>query len=300
MIENHGEFNSNQIKETEDNRMNQNLSSNTQTSSVVIKKYSKKKKNTNFYNPLDFPQLRLLQANYKEIKKELLEILELEKNTPKEDKFFQPWIEKDLYEESNPTGWDVAPLIIGGKVIEKNCNKAKFLYHVSKYIPELVSISFSLIKPKTHIVPHKGYEDYSEEILRYHLGLIIPKGDLGLRVNEEIKCWKEGESFIFDDYQTHEAWNYSNEYRYVLICDFASSEIEVINENILNNSKHESLSESMNDQGCIDQINTDNYTASTIENLTSTHVNSTNNINSATPILVFKDKKYNDSITNYI
>ena len=109
--------------------------------------------------------------------------------------------------------------MISCKTIEKNCNKAKFLSGLVKQIPQLVSVSYSLLKPDTHIVPHKGYDDYSEEILRYHMGMIIPKGDLGLRVNQDIKVWKEGEAFIFDDYQIHEAWNFTKEDRYVLICD---------------------------------------------------------------------------------
>ena len=197
---------------------------------------SRKKENVNFYDVEEFPELKLLEENYLKIKEELESLIEKDKTLKPEEKFFQPWIEKTLYDETNPNGWDIAPLVIGGTEIEANCKKTPFLYSLVKQIPILVSISFSLLKPETRIAPHKGYEEYSEEILRYHLGLIIPKqGDLGLRVNSDTTIWKEGKSFIFDDYQTHEAWNFTNEDRYVLICDFTSTVIEEIDES--NNTK---------------------------------------------------------------
>lgn len=180
-----------------------------------------KEKNKTFYPTVDFPHMKVLNANYESIKKELYKLIELDRTLSSEDKFFQPWIEKDLYEESNPTGWDIGPLMIGGNYIEKNCQRASFLYELLKEIPGIKSASFSLLKPNTHIVPHQGYDEYSEQVLRYHLGLIIPKGDLGIRVAQDIKVWKEGESFIFDDFLIHEAWNFTTEDRYVLICDFA-------------------------------------------------------------------------------
>jgi aspartyl/asparaginyl beta-hydroxylase (cupin superfamily) len=195
---------------------------------IVGTKSSSKKRSTkfddiNFYKTSDYPQLKLFDANYLAIKEELLSITNQENEN---DRFFEPWVEKDLYEESNPDGWHIAPLMINGNLIEKNCLKAKYLYGLIKEIPQLVSVSFSLLKPNTHIVPHKGYDEYSEEILRYHLGLIIPKGDLGIRVNTDIRVWKEGESFVFDDYKIHEAWNFSDSNRYVLICDFIGSDFD--------------------------------------------------------------------------
>lgn len=188
-----------------------------------------------FYDNKDFPQLKILNANYRSIRDELVGIIndELESNS----NFFEPWIEFDLYNESNPNGWDIAPLMISGEYIEKNCKKAKFLNELIRQIPGLMSASFSLLKPNTHIVPHQGYDEYSEQVLRYHLGLIIPKGDIGIRVGPEVRTWKEGESFIFDDFMIHEAWNFSSENRYVLICDFKQDDRNVkINDKNFNKS----------------------------------------------------------------
>ena len=190
------------------------------TSDYQNRKESFKDPNLIFYPNSFFTHLKVLNANYKEIKKELEQLITSDLSMNKENKIFQPWIEYDLYNESNPNGWDIAPFVIGGKFIEGNCKKAPFVSELLKQIPGIVSGSFSLLKPNTHIVPHQGYDEYSEKILRYHLGLIVPSGDLGIRVCNEVRVWKEGESFIFDDYKIHEAWNFTNEDRYVLICDF--------------------------------------------------------------------------------
>lgn len=194
---------------------------------IVTKSNNFKTENTYFYPNKDFPHLKVLNANYKSIREELCNIINQENTS--DISFFEPWVEHDLYNESNPDGWKIAPLMIGGKIIEKNCSLASFLYSIIKDITGLVSASFSLLKPDTHIVPHQGYDEYSEKVLRYHLGLIIPKGDIGIRVGPEVKTWKEGESFIFDDFLIHEAWNFSAEDRYVLICDFVEVGTSITN-----------------------------------------------------------------------
>ena len=163
----------------------------------------------------DFPQFKTLEENYQVIKQELFDVISKEK-----DDLFQPWVEKNLYQESNQDGWDIAPLMIGGVRIEDRCKKFPKLIKLIDDIKGVMSISYSLLKPGTHIVPHKGYDDYSEKVLRYHMGIIVPKGEIGIRVEKEIRTWEEGKSFIFDDYMIHEAWNFTKEMRLVLIIDF--------------------------------------------------------------------------------
>ena len=112
-------------------------------------------------------------------------------------------------------------MMINYKKDEKRCEKVPFLMSLVNQIPGLITVSFSMLKPGTWIVPHKGYENYATVLLRYHLGLVIPKGDLGIKVDKKLKVWEVGKSFIFDDALTHEAWNFTDKDRYVLIIDFA-------------------------------------------------------------------------------
>ena len=224
-------------EENIDSNLNNNNSINDNTQNIE----SFKIENMCFYPTKKFPHMKVLNANFNLLKEELLALIEKDKTEKNEDKFFQPWIEHDLYEESNPNGWDVGPIMIGGNYIENNCKKASYLYNIVKEIPDIKSASFSLLKPNTHIVPHQGYDEYSEKVLRFHMGMIIPKGDLGIRVATEVRTWKEGESFIFDDFLIHEAWNFSNEDRYVLICDFSDINTEDIFE-IKDNNFNKSVS----------------------------------------------------------
>jgi len=161
------------------------------------------------------------EANEKEFKNNL------NSNNHYSTKTFEPWVEKNLYHESNENGWDVAPLMIGGVKIPERCEKFPFLYSLVEKISGVMSASFSLLKPGTHIVPHKGYDDYSEKMFRYHLGLIVPEGDIAIRVEKETKKWENGKSFVFDDFLIHEAWNFTCKNRIVLIIDFLKDETKL-------------------------------------------------------------------------
>ena len=202
----------------------------------VVETKEPEKTEKTFYETTEFPELKLFDDNYEGILSELKNILEIEKkrresenqnvNNGKEEKeeskFFELWCENNLYEESNPNGWNVAPLMINYVRDQKRCDRVPFLMSLVNKLPGLITVSYSMLKPGTWIVPHKGYDNYSALLLRYHLGLIIPKGDLALRCEKDIKGWENGKSWIFDDSLTHEAWNFGNEDRYVLIIDFSS------------------------------------------------------------------------------
>ena len=78
---------------------------------------------------------------------------------------------------------------------------------------------FSILEPGKHLPPHRG--PYNG-VLRLHLGLIVPepREQLGIRVDNEIYRWREGEAVIFDDAYEHEAWNGTPHTRVVLFVDF--------------------------------------------------------------------------------
>jgi aspartyl/asparaginyl beta-hydroxylase (cupin superfamily) len=83
-------------------------------------------------------------------------------------------------------------------------------------IPSRAPVAFfSALKPGTHIPPHHGATNTR---LTVHLPLIIPP-DCALRVGGETHVWKPGELVLFDDTIQHEAWNFSDQLRVVLIFD---------------------------------------------------------------------------------
>lgn len=87
----------------------------------------------------------------------------------------------------------------------------------------VVSAGYSRLGPKTEIEPHAGY---SSAVLRCHLPLIIPEGDVGLRVGDTTVIQEVGRAYLFDDTQVHSAWNRTGRQRVVLIADLDRALIE--------------------------------------------------------------------------
>ena len=82
----------------------------------------------------------------------------------------------------------------------------------------MTTAMFSILSPRKHILDHRGpYKG----VLRYHLGLIVPRDAEAcrIRVGEDVRHWEEGKSMIFDDTFNHEVWNDTDETRVVLFVD---------------------------------------------------------------------------------
>lgn len=74
---------------------------------------------------------------------------------------------------------------------------------------------FSLLQPKTRIPPHTGVANTR---LVVHLPLVVPDS-CGFRVGSDIREWRPGSAWVFDDTIEHEAWNNSDSPRVILIFD---------------------------------------------------------------------------------
>ena len=106
-----------------------------------------------------------------------------------------------------------------GHRINRNCEVCPETARLLDQVPDLNTAMFSILPPQTKIPPHTGIYN---GVLRYHLGLRIPKPieTCGFKVEDEIIHWKEREGFVFDNRYLHEAWNNSDEVRVVLFLDF--------------------------------------------------------------------------------
>ncbi len=82
--------------------------------------------------------------------------------------------------------------------------------------PEVTTCMVSILEPGMELRPHHGP---FKGILRYHLGLVIPEGEIGIMVGGETYRWREGEGVVFDDTYLHSAWNRTSERRIVLFAD---------------------------------------------------------------------------------
>jgi aspartyl/asparaginyl beta-hydroxylase/uncharacterized protein DUF6817 len=80
----------------------------------------------------------------------------------------------------------------------------------------------SKLTPGTHVAPHYAPTNLR---LRLHLGIRIPAGNCGLRVEGQTRQWTEGKCLLFDDSLLHEVWNHTSEERVVLIVDIWHPEL---------------------------------------------------------------------------
>lgn len=160
-----------------------------------------------WYDPAEFPFVKQLEEAYPIILEEFKN-LELDN--------LVAWPEKYLCKK----GWDVFPFWAFKNKMEKNCSLCPKTAALIESIPGMATAMFSCLQPRTHIKPHIGYQQYSERILRCHLGIIVPKGCF-LKVNWEDRTWEEGKCLVFDDTFRHEAWNPDpDQVRIVLMIDF--------------------------------------------------------------------------------
>jgi aspartyl/asparaginyl beta-hydroxylase (cupin superfamily) len=74
---------------------------------------------------------------------------------------------------------------------------------------------FSILDRKSHIPSHCGV---TNSRLIVHLPLVVPP-NCRFRVGSQIREWREGQAWVFDDTIEHEAWNDSDVPRAILIFD---------------------------------------------------------------------------------
>lgn len=83
------------------------------------------------------------------------------------------------------------------------------------------TVMFSLLRAGARIQAHTGQFNTR---LTCHLPLIVPPG-CRFRVGNEVREWEVGKLLIFDDSVEHEAWNDSEEDRFILIFDIWRPEL---------------------------------------------------------------------------
>ncbi len=159
-----------------------------------------------------FPWVSDVEAAYPTIRSELMGILKRKNDLGN----FQD-IVTDVRAITTDNGWKTYFFTAFGVRSEKNISSCPKTWAALQSIPGLQTAMFSIFDPGKHLRPHRGPFN---GVLRLHLGLVIPKGDVAIRVDKEVLHWEEGKVSIFDDSFEHEAWNRTDEVRVVLFVDF--------------------------------------------------------------------------------
>ena len=170
-----------------------------------------------FYNPDKFEFTRRFSACFDQIKAEMLATLKLPLGALNEN----TWAgERPNYLTSSHDpnlAWKTYVFKYFGISHLPNQKACPTITQLLQEFPFIVTAEFSMLEPETHILPHTGF---TNRVLRSHFAMVVPEGDTGIKVGEEVKSWKEGEWLVFDDSVVHEAWNKTPERRIVLMIDF--------------------------------------------------------------------------------
>ncbi len=166
-----------------------------------------------FFEPDRFPWIAHVEANWEVIRDELEGVLEDHEGLAN----FQD-ISKDQIEITDDDRWKTFFLYGYGFEAKLGVQMCPRTAALMLEIPGMTTAMFSILSPRKHILDHRGpYKG----VLRYHLGLIVPRDaeSCRIRVGEDFRHWEEGRSLMFDDTFNHEVWNDTDETRVVLFVD---------------------------------------------------------------------------------
>ncbi|MBZ9850028.1 aspartyl/asparaginyl beta-hydroxylase domain-containing protein [Mesorhizobium sp. CA14] len=117
--------------------------------------------------------------------------------------------------------WRMFVLKAYDMTIPANLARMPVLSRLLSECPEVKSAAVSFLAPRKHIPPHRGP---FRGIMRFHLGLVIPKQPDGrpatiMMINHEERRIADGECMLWDDTFEHEVMNNSDQPRVALLLD---------------------------------------------------------------------------------
>ncbi|MBA2652353.1 MAG: aspartyl/asparaginyl beta-hydroxylase domain-containing protein [Tatlockia sp.] len=114
--------------------------------------------------------------------------------------------------------WKLYYILMLGKANKQAEIDCPTILNIAKRLPNVRNATIALLEPGVELAAHSG--PYAG-ILRYHLGILIPKiNPPSIRVHDQWHTWKEGESIVIDDFFEHEVVNKSESNRVILMIDF--------------------------------------------------------------------------------
>ncbi|MDG4896516.1 aspartyl/asparaginyl beta-hydroxylase domain-containing protein [Mesorhizobium sp. WSM4976] len=117
--------------------------------------------------------------------------------------------------------WRMFVLKAYDMTVPENLARMPVLSRLLAECPEVKSAAVSFLAPRKHIPPHRGP---FRGIMRFHLGLVIPKQPDGrpatiMMINHEERRIADGECMLWDDTFEHEVMNNSDQPRVALLLD---------------------------------------------------------------------------------
>ena len=165
------------------------------------------------FDPRAFPFVPALQAAWRDVRSEMLAL-------PPACFPDAPDALSVASADYDERGWTYCPLVGAAPAAAANLARCPATARALAAVPGLVNAGFSRFLPGTRLDRHAGE---LAGVLRCHLPLVVPEGDLGLEAGGVVARWRQGECLVFDDTVAHTAWNLGRGPRTLLLVTFARS-----------------------------------------------------------------------------
>lgn len=163
-----------------------------------------------------FPELKILQDNWKTIREEVLELYNSKALDATSDASSTAYYDigfRTFYKY----GWRKFYLNWYGYThtsAQKACPKTVELL---SQVPSVNGAMISVLPPGSKLTRHLDPVACS---LRYHLGLATPEDDdCYINIDQTSYSWRDGEALLFDETYLHYAFNNTDKTRLILMCD---------------------------------------------------------------------------------
>jgi aspartate beta-hydroxylase len=170
-----------------------------------------------------FPDHTVFSDNWRKIREESLQLMRDMGAIPH---FHDVMPEQKPLSEHGDKYWRL--FILKAYGVSHPANQAKCPFTASLLDHKSIhSAAISFLESKKHIPPHRGP---FRGVLRYHLGLVIPRNPDGtttnrLKIDGVLHDLNEGKELLWDDTYVHEAWNEAESVRAVLLVDVARRDL---------------------------------------------------------------------------
>ena len=124
----------------------------------------------------------------------------------------------DIFDRIGSPDWRTFNLVLFNRDVPGNAERCPVLVSLLKQVPGMQSALISVLAPGAYIPPHS---DPAKGVVRYHLGLQVPKDRAGcfIEVDGRRYSWAEGAGVLFDDVHSHWVRNRTDEFRMILFVD---------------------------------------------------------------------------------
>jgi beta-hydroxylase len=154
-----------------------------------------------FVDPRVVPGLSELGEHWRDIRAELLPLLEERRSIPALGE-----ISPDHRKIAHDRHWKSFFFTGYGFRAAQNHARCPTTSALLDKVPGLVVAFFSIMEPGTHVPLHRGV---TKAWLNCHLGMVVPDGPgrCAMEVAGQSVEWREGEWLVFDETHRHQVWN---------------------------------------------------------------------------------------------